>query len=401
MAGGAFNFALVCYNDNLTKRPRSCYTASAKGLKMMEEFRMRPEERVSWSLQALYQKHGYKKYRMGKFEEYELYLENKNFLRSRQIITFNDMDGRVLALKPDVTLSIVKNTHADRTSAEKFYYLENVYRFDKPSGAYREISQLGLEYLGAPDAFATGEVVCLAAATLGEISPQARMQLSNVAFVRSLMEGLSVDGGAQAQLVEFIRHKNAHELTAQAAALGIPPAAAQLLSQVCALSGDYESTMARARSIAITPGMTEALSLMEKVWAQLRALGLDHLVTLDFSLLGDMEYYCGVAFQGYVPGAPRAVLSGGCYANLLRKFGRDIDAIGFAVYLNELSFMGQESQAPDADVLLVYTPADDPAQVAQAAQALRARGLRVRCEQSAPREVCWGRRMTVKEALSC
>ena len=117
----------------------------------MEDFRMRPEERISWSLQGLYQRHGYKKYRMGKFEEYELYLENKNFLQSRQIITFNDMDGRVLALKPDVTLSIVKNTHADRSSSEKFYYLENVYRFHKPSGAYREISQLGLEYLGAPD----------------------------------------------------------------------------------------------------------------------------------------------------------------------------------------------------------------------------------------------------------
>ena len=362
---------------------------------------MRPEEKVTWSLQALYQKHGYKKFRMGKFEEYELYLENKNFLKSREIITFNDMDGRVLALKPDVTLSIVKNTHADRSSAEKFYYLENVYRFDKSSGAYREISQLGLEYLGAPDLFATGEVVCLAAATLREISPQARMQLGNVAFVRTLMEGLKVDEGAQAQLAELIRRKNAHELMAGAAALGLTAAAASLLSQVCSLSGDYESTMARARSIAITPGMTGALAMLEGVWAQLTALGLNQLVTLDFSLLGDMEYYCGVAFQGYVPGAPRAVLSGGCYANLLRKFGREIDAIGFAVYLNELSFIGREARALDADVLLAYTPEDDPVQVALAAQGLREKGLRVRCEGAEPRGVRWGRKMTVKEALSC
>lgn len=372
-----------------------------KGAEKMEELTMRPEEKITWSLQALYRRHGYKKFRMGKFEEYELYLENRNFLKSREIITFNDMDGRVLALKPDVTLSIVKNTHADESSAEKFYYLENVYRFDKPSGAYREISQLGLEYLGVPDPFATGEVVCLAAATLREISPQARMQLSNVAFVRSLMEGLKVDAGAQAQLVEFIRHKNAHELIARATDLGLPPAASSLLSQVCSLSGGYESTMARARTIAITPGMTQALEMIEGVWAQLKALGLNQLVTLDFSLLGDMEYYCGVAFQGYVPGAPRAVLSGGCYANLLRKFDRQIDAIGFAVYLNELSFIGREGQALDADVLLVYTPADNPALVARAAQGLRDKGLRVRCEGAEPRGVRWGRKMTVKEALSC
>ena len=100
---------------------------------------MRPEERISWSLQGLYQRHGYKKYRMGKFEEYELYLENKNFLQSRQIITFNDMDGRVLALKPDVTLSIVKNTRRPEL-LEKFYYLENVYRFHKPSASGRSAS---------------------------------------------------------------------------------------------------------------------------------------------------------------------------------------------------------------------------------------------------------------------
>ena len=73
---------------------------------------LRREERITLELRGLYEQYGYRKYRMGKFEEYELYLENKSFLRDQNIITFHDLDGRVMALKPDVTLSIAKNTHA-------------------------------------------------------------------------------------------------------------------------------------------------------------------------------------------------------------------------------------------------------------------------------------------------
>ena len=108
---------------------------------------LRREEKIVLELRGLYEDYGFRKYRMGKFEEYDLYLENKNFLKDPNIITFHDLDGRVLALKPDVTLSIAKNTHATAHSSERVYYLENVYRLEKQNG-YREIEQLGLEYIG-------------------------------------------------------------------------------------------------------------------------------------------------------------------------------------------------------------------------------------------------------------
>ena len=70
----------------------------------------RPDEAASLRLRKLYRRHGYLPYRMSKFEPYELYLRNKRFLLSEDILTFTDTDGRLMALKPDVTLSIVKNT---------------------------------------------------------------------------------------------------------------------------------------------------------------------------------------------------------------------------------------------------------------------------------------------------
>ena len=74
------------------------------------EYPLKREERVLFTLRALYQRYGYAQYKMGKFEEYDLYVRNKDFLVSDGVITFTDTDGRLMALKPDVTLSIIKNT---------------------------------------------------------------------------------------------------------------------------------------------------------------------------------------------------------------------------------------------------------------------------------------------------
>ena len=69
----------------------------------------RPDERAGLLLRELYHQHGYQSYRMSKFEPYDLYARNKSFLVSENILTFTDTDGRLMALKPDVTLSIIKN----------------------------------------------------------------------------------------------------------------------------------------------------------------------------------------------------------------------------------------------------------------------------------------------------
>lgn len=65
---------------------------------------------VVYSIRETFSQYGYNEYKMNKFEEYDLYVKNKDFLISKNVITFTDTNGKLLALKPDVTLSIVKNT---------------------------------------------------------------------------------------------------------------------------------------------------------------------------------------------------------------------------------------------------------------------------------------------------
>ena len=106
---------------------------------------LQPKERASFALRALYEAAGCRKYHMGRFEEYGLYQENRSFLSSEQVITFTDLDGRLLALKPDVTLSIAKTAQPAPGETLRYYYHENVYRPSAESHTFKEISQMGLE----------------------------------------------------------------------------------------------------------------------------------------------------------------------------------------------------------------------------------------------------------------
>ena len=127
---------------------------------------LRPQERTALQLRLLYEREGFQKYHMGRFEEYGLYQENRRFLSSEQVITFTDLDGRLLALKPDVTLSIAKNAQVAPGGCGRYYYQENVYRPSQESHTFREISQMGLECIGAVDAAAAAQVVSLALRSL-------------------------------------------------------------------------------------------------------------------------------------------------------------------------------------------------------------------------------------------
>ena len=133
---------------------------------MLDKYILKSEERAILALRSIYKNYGYLPFKMSKFEEYDLYVGNKDFLVSDRVITFNDTDGRLLALKPDVTLSIIKHTTDEVGVKQKVYYNENVYRVSGATGQFKEIMQMGLESIGDIDVTDIFEVVSLALKSL-------------------------------------------------------------------------------------------------------------------------------------------------------------------------------------------------------------------------------------------
>ena len=91
---------------------------------MIDNAILKSDERAILTLRSIYKQYGYMPYKMSKFEEYDFYIKNKDFLLSDRIITFNDTNGKLLALKPDVTLSIIKNADDTPGTKHKVYYNE-------------------------------------------------------------------------------------------------------------------------------------------------------------------------------------------------------------------------------------------------------------------------------------
>ena len=117
------------------------------------DYILRSEEKAIFKLRNLYESYGYRPFKMSRFEEYDLYTRNKDFLVSDSIITFTDTNGVLMALKPDVTLSIIKDSTDITGSVKKVYYNENVYRVSKGTQSFKEIVQTGLECLGDVDEY--------------------------------------------------------------------------------------------------------------------------------------------------------------------------------------------------------------------------------------------------------
>ena len=153
---------------------------------ILDEKVLKSEEQAVFELRALYRKYGYTQFKMSKFEEYDLYVKNKDFLVGDGVITFNDTDGKLLALKPDVTLSIIKNSKDESGGTQKVYYNENVYRISGSTHTFKEIMQTGLECIGAIDVYSMAEVVMLAVKSLAAVSESYILDLSHMGILSAL-----------------------------------------------------------------------------------------------------------------------------------------------------------------------------------------------------------------------
>lgn len=338
------------------------------------------EEEVTLVLRRLFEQYGYLRYRMSNFESYDLYSANKSFLKSEGIITFTDASGRLMALKPDVTMSIVKNCKENAVS-EKLYYIENVFRSATKGSEYREISQMGIEFIGANRGYPEMEVVALAADSLAAISEDAVLDISHMGFVTAMLDDLQLTGAARAEALEALHGKNAHTLRSVALAAGCTESEAEKLASVAFLAGSCETVLPKALALAgASCEMRAAIAEVQALYEALLAMGKTAQLRLDFSMLHDIDYYNGIIFQGYVRGVPHAVLAGGRYDNLMRRFGKPQAALGFALYLGELGRAFAQTQKYDADTILLYDATQPPALVAKAVECLILTGERVRAE---------------------
>ena len=324
------------------------------------------EESAALLLRDLYKKRGYAPYRMSKFEEYDFYAANKSYLPSPDILTFTDLTGKLMALKPDVTLSILRGVK--NGEERRVYYNEKVYRPDRAGGGFREITQVGLERIGRIDLCACAEVLRLAYNSLRVLSEDCTLVISDMDLLALCLRRITDDEALRRELTTLIAQKNVDGI------LSVLPAGekAQKLTALCRICDAPE------RAIVILKGL-----FPDGEW-QAAVAGFEVLlnalenaqVKVDFSVVQNERYYNGVVFRGYIRGVAERLLSGGRYDRLMEKMGKKQSAIGFAVYLDKiLPLLKPVDQ--EVDCLIVYDEKTDLRKLTALIEELDAQGKSV------------------------
>ncbi len=342
---------------------------------------LKEEERVSVALRTLYAKYGYLPYKMSKFEEYDLYVKNKEFLVGDGIIAFNDTDGKLLALKPDVTLSIIKKD-TDEEGKRKVYYNENVYRISAKTGQFKEIMQVGLECLGDIDGYDVYETVCLAAESLASISKNFALNLSHLGVLSAILNELSEDNAFLKGVSKAIAEKNAHEAARLCDDAGVSEEGKNKLLLLIGAYGDMGAVLAKIQPLCKEGAAKVAFENLQALCSLLQNSPYAKNIRLDFSVGGNMHYYDDVVFKGFVEGVGEGVLSGGRYDKLLSRMGRKSGAIGFAVYLDLLEGLDGNKTDVDVDVLVLYDEKTASATLVKEVQTQITQGKSVRAQKT-------------------
>ncbi len=352
---------------------------------MLNENILKNDEKAIYNLRSLYRRFGYSRFKMSKFEEYDLYVRNKDFLISDGIITFTDTNGRLLALKPDVTLSIIKNAKDIKGQVEKLYYNENVYRISSDSHSFKEINQTGLECIGDISIYDICEVLYLAVKSLENIDKNYMLDIAHAGLVSALISECKLSSYVKKTVFESIRNKSIDEISSLFQKEIINSFTYDIISKLMTTYKTCSDVISAFEGISTD--VDSQLNEFSAVCNSLSDLDLTDKIRIDFSMVSDTSYYSGVIFKGYISGIFTSVLSGGQYDKLMRKMGKTSSAVGFAVYLDTLERHGNIKSDFDYDFVIIKDDSCNSAEVIRTVESLSENGFSVIVLREIPKNI--------------
>lgn len=328
-------------------------------------------EEIALFLEDMYSRFGYSKYRMNKFEPYSFYMENEKFLEDNNIITFGAPNGKLLALKPDITMSIIKNCCKSSKQNHKVYYNESVFRIPKGDSDFKEIHQIGVEYIGDIDTYQTLEVLNLVVKSLAKFSDSYMLCLSNMALILSIFDDLELSVSQRNTIISYMKQKNSHDLDRYLQEQNI--ADDGVLIKLITMSRNVKTALSELSLMFSGSKYEKEVEKMKEIFSHLDAFVPENKVQLDFSYITSTDYYNGLIFVGYLDGLAVPALTGGRYDRLVAKMGMsDKSALGFAV---NLSAVDKLLSSTDKQVSVVsYDESSDVSELIKKANELYAQG---------------------------
>lgn len=327
----------------------------------VQDFQIR--DNLITTLKNRFNTYGYKQVRTTTFEYYDLYSSITGTVNKDEMIKVVDTSGKVLVLRPDVTIPITRMIVSNKQrllGESRFFYVLDVFRQSYEQTEKKETTQAGIECFGESTPENDAEVIALAIHTLKDLGFETfKLEVGHAGFFKELVNQLALSKNELEQLQTLIQSKNLAEIEPFLYNLSVDKELREAIQTIPLLYGGPDDVIKRANEIVLNDEMQQTIKNLSDVFEVLKAYGVDDSVVFDLGLINNMNYYSGIIFQGFVASLGKPVLMGGRYDHLAEQFNTSTPAIGFACEVDTLlQAMTQQSQGthatPSADMIIYY-----------------------------------------------
>lgn len=294
--------------------------------------------------------YGYEDIQTPTFEYFDVFSREIGTTPSRELYKFFDKEGNTLALRPDFTPSIARcaaKYFMESRQPIRFCYLGNTFtNTSSLQGKLKEVTQIGAELVGDDSVEADGEMISLVIEALKNTGlKQFQVSVGQVEYFKGICQEAGLDTETEEQLREYISGKNyfaAEELLDRKEVA--EPYRGTLL-KAADLFGSIDS-LKKARECVHNSRSLAAIQRLEAIYQVLKLYGVEEYVSFDLGMLSKYHYYTGIIFKAYTYGVGAPIVKGGRYDTLLRQFGKDAPAIGFAMVADDVLEAAQYQKVP-------------------------------------------------------
>lgn len=290
--------------------------------------------KIETAAREVFARHGYHVVQPPMFEYYDVY--DAAVTKAENMFKFFDNNGRMLALRPDLTTSVARIA-ATKPLGELPYriaYSGSAFRNDETfsNDRRREFSQAGIELIGNSGTDADAEVIEIAIEALLKFGVKDfQIDLGHADYYKGLAEIAGLDPIVSDKLRANINDKDFVAIEGILDGIDIDEKLKEVFMELPKMFGGIETAVAAGKNPIIGEKSRAALENLISVYEILKGKGLDKYISTDLGMVPNLDYYTGIIVKGFAKGVAFPICSGGRYDNLTEKFGKALPATGIAI----------------------------------------------------------------------
>jgi len=318
------------------------------------------KRRIEQQLRSLFESWGYEEVEPPTIEYYATLEKTLGEDLRERTFKFINRNGELVCLRPEFTTSVARMLSSrSKEACPRFrvYYDGKIFRY--PSSSFRtesELTQIGLENIGSNRPQDDAEVVALALFSLERAGiADFEVDVGHAGFFKVLVKKLGLSPLEENLVKQLLKKRDfvaLRDVIGERSFSGF--SLREFFVELPFWRGRWELLKKAEARFGEEKEILAILERIKEVLTILEDYGLAERVFLNLGVIRDFDYYTGIVFEGFSPRVGHPLLAGGRYDELFPIFGKKAPACGFALFVERLMEVIEESSFTSRASHLVF-----------------------------------------------